>query len=306
MENSIVITSSELVEHTVLSRKLTEAKFRRDLLERKGANKDDMHVQGLVKQIAEIDARLKPLDEKLKRVELISLMPSRAEIIALTAEIEQNSRDKLEEAMRARNGPVYELLNKRAEYTRANYENREQIARLTVLANCLPRKEAEKMKALLESNANDVVDISSLSDEKKAELVTALGRIGMPAKLEESKLSVDKKKVDGIAQIVWDREISKHLVEKSESAYVFWVDKKNEQAWDENEKKISEISRKIQIMLAKSQGGALDDDGKMEFEGVQKQYIELKQKRAELASKNGELSVALPLLRRDEIKVYAP
>jgi len=211
MEEMISITSQDLAEHANLIRKRNEAEFRKDFLLRKGAKEGEEHIIALSKQVEEIEARLAPVEEKLKKVDIITVVPNRAEITALTAEVGQHPKEKLDEALKSKKGEVYELLKKRAAYTKANYENREQIARLVILINSLARKEAQNMKAIVESNASEVVDVSSLAEGQRQDLINTLGRIGVYVYISGGKLNLDKKKLSGPEMISWAGEVQKKV-----------------------------------------------------------------------------------------------
>ena len=153
MDEPIVITSTDLADYTVLSRKRHETMFKREFLLRNGAKAEDNHVAALGTMLGELDAKVKPIEEKIKAVDLITVVPKRAEIIALTEQVNQQPREQLDGAIRTKSGPVYELMKKRSELTHKNYERREDIARLTILLNMLPRKEAQGLRTVIESNA---------------------------------------------------------------------------------------------------------------------------------------------------------
>jgi hypothetical protein len=291
VETTIILTSSDLVDHTVLSRKKTETVFRRDFLIRHGAKPEEPHVAALVTMLAELEGKLKPLEDKLRTVDLLTLVPHRAQLLSLAAEVNQHSREQLDEALKTKSGPVYELLKQRAAITRANYDRREEIARLTILLNTLPRHEAERLRTIIESGTNDEVSVSTLANEQQQELVNLLGRVGLVAFISNNQLTLDKKKVDGLQFLSWAGEIPKPL---QGSQTTGWVSKDQLTNWDENEKHIAEVSRKIQMMMAQSQANKLDDAQQKEFDALQTLYLELRARRQTLAHVTPPISVTLP------------
>lgn len=294
MEEEFRINSSDLVEHANLSRKRAEAIFRKDFLVRKGAKEEDELIKAMQAQIEEIDGKFEPLDKKLKGVDILTVVPNRAEIIALTNELAQYSKEELDEALKAKQGVIYDLLKKRAFYTKVNYDNREQIARITILLNMLPRKEAESLRTIMESNANETVDVSVLDDGQKKELVNCMGRAGIFAFISANMLNLDKKKVAGPEILSWPGEIEKKICEARGLKKTVWVRKDFDLQWEENEKKLAQVGTRIQVMITKSQAEPMNEEELKEFDTIQRQYINLKAKRDELVSSKEELAVFLP------------
>jgi hypothetical protein len=289
VENTIVISSLDLVEHVSLARKRNEAKFRVDFLIRKGASENDEHVSALKKQIENIESKFRPIDERMSKVDIISIVPNREEIDALTNEISQHTAHELDEALKTKKGDVYELLKKRAQYTKSNYDNKEQIARFTILMNSLPRKEAEILKTIVESNTTDFVDVSCFDDKKQKDLTDTMNRLGIFATINNGKL-MPKREEQKI-----ENEIQKEFVDVGGLMKTAWVQKDNEAQWDENEKKIAYTSKQIQIYMAKIHAQELTEEQRAEFELMQKEYIELKQKRNEIGDVNNSVWVSLPI-----------
>jgi len=292
VEETVVISSADLVEHVNLSRKKTEAQFRREFLIRKGALESDEHVQALKKQLDEIETKFGTVASKISKVDILTVVPNREEITSITNEIEQHPKEKLDEALKTKNGDVYELLKKRAAYTKNNYENREQIARLTILLNMLPRKEAENLRNIMEARANEVVDVSSLESARQKDMVDLMGRVGVCAYIASGRLSLEK--IAEEQALSWPQEVEKKYSDVGGIIKTAWVRKDLEAQWDQNEQKISELSRKIQICMTKSHADPLSDSQQIEFEAMQKEYIQLRQMREELGSKDEHFSVALP------------
>lgn len=293
MDETIIITSADLSEHAMLLRKKTETAFRINFLLRKGSSEQDSHVQSLKKQLTEVEDMLGPISKKIEKVDILTVVPNRRDIDELTSKIENYSKEQLDEAMKSKSGDVYELLKKRAVYTKSNYENKETVARLTILLNKLARSQSQILKNVIEAGAEDDVDLSSINEAQRQDLVTMLGRIGKVAYVTDGRLTLDKKKVDGIEYLSWPGEIKKTVCAKGEAAKVLWIPKERDERWEENEKELAEVARKIQIMITKRQAIELDEDQQNEFENLQKRYIELRRMRNNLASQDEKISVSL-------------
>ena len=307
VDGNITITSTDLVDYTALYRKRHETLFRHDYLARHSGGPEDAALGELKSQLAEIEAKLKPLEERIRQVDLVMVVPKRADLISINSEINQHSREELDAALKSRSGPVFELLKKRADITRQNYERREEIARLTILLNMLPRTQAEALRTVVESNALQEVTIAALASEQQQEMVTLLGRLGVPAFAAEGLLSLDKKKADDINALRWVEEIPKSVggaVGSNGSA--LWVPKDRMTEWEENEKHLSEIGRKIQTKLAKSQADGLGEEEQKEFESLQSLYLELRTRRHAIANVKGPLCVSLPKSEKPPVRADVP
>ena len=306
MEAPIVITNSELVDYTVLYRKHKETVFRRDFLARHGTGKDDPATSALNTQLSDIESKLKPIEERIRQVDLVMVVPRRADLIAINAEINQHSREALDTALKSRAGPVFELLKKRAEITKQNYERREEIARVTILLNMLPRAEAESLRTLVESNSMNDVTVASLGAEQQQELVTLLGRLNVMAYVSNNLLTLDKKKVDGRECVTWPGEVSVSVGNSGSAGMNFWIGKNKLKEWEENEKHLTEVGRKIQMKLAQSQAGGLDDAGQKEFESLQQIYLELRGRRYSIADTKPALAVSLQKVEKPPTHAGVP
>jgi len=292
VEETVVISSADLVEHVNLSRRKTESGFRRDFLIRMGALETDEHVQALKKQIEELDVKFRGVDEKISRVDILTVIPNRAEITSLSNEIEQHPKEKLDEALRTKKGEVYELLKKRSAYTKNNFDNREQIAKLTILLNMLPRKEAEGLRNVMEASANEVIDVSSIEGARQKDLIDIMGRLGVCAYITSGRLTLEKKAEE--QTLSWPQEVQKKYSDVGGIVKTAWVRKDMEEQWDANERSISEVSRKIQICMTRSHADPLNDAQQLAFENMQKEYIGLRQKREEIGASDGQFSISLP------------
>jgi hypothetical protein len=159
---------------------------------------------------------------------------------------------------------------------------------------------------VVESNALQDVTISTLSEEHQAEVVTLLGRLGMVAYIANGLLTLDKKKVEGSPSRSYLPEVAKSTNSGGNANTVYWIPSDKMGEWDENEKHLSELGRKIQTCLAKSQADKLSDDEQKEFESLQTLYLELRMRRNLIANVRGPLMVEMPKSEKPPVRAGVP
>ncbi len=292
-ERTIIISSRDLVDHTVLARKKNELRFRNELLLKSGAKEGDMHIKAVAEELVSVEAKLAPLEEKLSVADMITFVPHRKEIGEFTSKINQYSRAELDIAVKSKAGEAFELMKKRAVLVKGNYERREDVARLTILLNTFPRKEGEGLRMLIEEGTGADVDVSFLPKEKQQELVNLTARIGKQCCVYSGSFSLDKKKAES-AELKAADEIQKTVA----GGRVVWVEAGKLAAFDENEKNLNLVLAKIQSKTAEKQARTLTEEEQVYFDKLQTDYLEAQRKRAELA-RGTDLNETAKLYRKN-------
>ncbi|MCX8175164.1 MAG: hypothetical protein N3E51_03085 [Candidatus Micrarchaeota archaeon] len=291
-ERTVIISSRELVEHAVLSRKRNELAFKKDLLVKSGAKEGDLHLKAVCDEIAAVEEKLAPIGEKLAVADLISIVPKRKEIAELTEKINRYSRPELERAVRSKEGEAYELMKRRAVIVRENYERREDIARLTILLNTLPRKEAESLRAVIEEGSGSDVDVSFLPKEKQQQLLNLASRLGRDCCIYAGSFSVDKKKV-AFSDMKPRQEVERIIMGRR-----IWIDAAMAGEFDENEKALAKLLSAIQAKGAEKQARELSGEENAYFEKAQHEYLSALSKRAEFM-KEAELGETAKVYKKE-------
>ncbi|MCX6769712.1 MAG: hypothetical protein NT051_03460 [Candidatus Micrarchaeota archaeon] len=291
-DRTIIISSRELVDHTVLVRRRNELEFKRDFLLRTGAKPGDLHLKAIDDELFIVGEKLHPIDEKLSVVDMITLVPNRKEIGEYTERINNFSREQLDSAVRSKSGEAYELMKKRAVLVKNNYERKEDIARLTILLNTAPRKEAEAIRALVEEGQGEDADVSFFQKETRQELVNLASRIGRQCCVIAGSLSMDKKKVDS-AELKPADEVMRLIAGNKR----VWIEAGRLAEFEENEKSLTVLLGKLQAKNAEKQTRELTEEETVYIDKIQNDYIAAKQKRSELA-RGLELSETAKLYRK--------
>ncbi|MBS3068984.1 hypothetical protein J4441_01325 [Candidatus Micrarchaeota archaeon] len=261
-EETVIITNRELVDYTLLTRKKNENEFRHGFLLRNGAKEDDFHVRALGDLVGEIEAKLKPIREKLEVVDLVAIVPRRKEIEGITSEINSHSKAELDEAITKKAGDVYGKMKQRAALTRGNFDRREDIARLTVLANSLPRSDCEALCRMVESSEGEAVDVGTLSEGKRKEISLLAARLGC-------RLNVDGTRLVRVELQKEGAETERTIVGRGS----VWVANEKLAEFDENEKKIGLFGRQMQERTAQRQVRTFEGEEQKAFDELQRQYI---------------------------------
>ncbi|VVB99250.1 Uncharacterised protein [uncultured archaeon] len=295
-DRTVIISSRELVDHTVLSRKRNELAFKRDFLLRTGAKDGDLHLKAITDELSSLEEKLKPLGEKLSVADLLTVVPGRKEITEFTEKINQYSRPELDNAVKNKSGEAYELMKKRAMFVKNNFERREDIARLTIMLNTMPRKEAETLRQLIEEGQGGDVDVSFLPKEKQQQLINLTARLGRPCCVYAGSFSLDKKKVES-AELRAADEVMRTLP----GGRAIWVEAGKAASFDANEKEIAQLLGKIQSKTAEKQARQLTEEESVYFDKVQNDYIAALGKRAEIV-KGIDLSETAKVYKKESYK----
>ena len=295
-ERTVIISSRELVDHAVLSRKRNELSFKRDFLLRSGAKEGDLHLKAINEELSSVEQKLAPVAEKLSVADMITLVPNRKEIDEFTLRINQYARGELDLAIREKKGEAYELMKKRAALVKNNYERREDVARLTILLNSFPRKDGEAIRGMVEEGSGADADVSFVPREKQQELVNLTSRLGRPSCIYAGSFSLDKKKAD-MAELKSANEVERTIT----GGRRVWVDDSKLIEFDENEKRIAQLLGRIQAKGAEKTARSLTDEETVNFDRSQTDYLEALNRRGQLV-KGLELNESAKIYKKGSWK----
>jgi hypothetical protein len=282
-DRTVIISSQELVDHTVLSRKKNELAFKRDFLLKTGAKPEDLHLHAIESELSSVEEKLRPLENKLSELDMVTVLPHRKEIGEFTSEINQFSRPELDLAVKAKSGTAYELMRKRAALVKNNYEKRDDIARLTIMLNNMPRKDSLALRGLIEDGSGEDADVSFMPKEKQQELLNLTSRLGRQCCVFAGSFSIDKKKID-TSELKPSDEVSRTLV----NGRTVWVEASKVFEFDSNEKEIATILAKMQAKNAEKQARAFNEEETVYLEKLQSDYLAARSRRATIV-KGAEL-----------------
>jgi hypothetical protein len=291
-DRTVIVSSQELLDHTVLSRKKNELAFKRDFLLKSGAKTGDLHLRAVEDELFLVEEKLRPLERKLADLDLLTLLPHRREIGEFTESINKFSRPELDLAVKNKSGSAYDYMKKRALLVKGNYEHREDIARLTIMLNNMPRRDAESIRSLIEEGSGNDVDVSFLPKEKQQELLDLASRIGRQCCVFAGSFSLDKKKID-TSELKPSDEVARTL---PNGRRVF-VNADKAFEFDANEKEIATLLAKMQAKNAEKQARSLNEEETVYLDKLQSDYIAARNRRASLV-KGMELTETAKVYRK--------
>jgi len=281
---SVSITQNELIAYAVLNRRAKELRFKKNFFLRNGATPEDVHVKALIETLNETEEELTIIKNKITAAGIMPIMLHRKEIEELSEKIKSYTPEDVMEAVRKKHGDLYDILRKRSELSRKNFEFKEEIAELTLLLNSIPLDLGEEIRAFVESSGessggctrqeSNGIELEGVPEEKISRIVTLMARMGINVRQdgdkivpsEESILSEEPRTVNG--RKVWIR-----------SEYV--------KRFDEVEKELDKVVKGIQAITTKKQVEPLTHDEKKRFEELQKRYVKLVSEREHII--NGDI-----------------
>ncbi|MBI5051273.1 hypothetical protein HZC08_00795 [Candidatus Micrarchaeota archaeon] len=237
------VTIHELARIIELRKKLNETNFKIAALRLKMINSQDLR-----NEASAIQEEIGKIERELNSGGIEILIPNSDKLEKLNSEIGTYTEQQILEAMGSKAGKLYELLVERAKITKANYGNRYEIAKISLLAN--KHKEA---KTMLSGNNAEMANQKVLEIAQR--IVKRLGIAGVsePSIADEAEVLIDNRK--------------------------FWVPSALLKQAGENGEKIGRINAKIQLKNAERQVKKFSEEEEKEFEKMQGEYLALLRER---------------------------
>lgn len=195
------------------------------------------------------------------------IQPDRARISEFDNQLSEFSKDEILDSMMSRKGDAYTLLLERGDIIKRNFENRHNIAKISLLVAGLDKDKREKLCGSIDdAGFEGSVELSGLAKGKAANLATLLARISIKAGgSEESALRSHKE--EKIVHIGGER---------------VWVTTEVSEKLSKNLSMMQELNKKIQLKNAQRQITVFSDDEEKEFESLQQEYLKLLKEQDDL------------------------
>lgn len=180
------------------------------------------------------------------------------------------SPDQIREATIHRNGPAYELLSQRTKITRANHENRLEIAKLHIAMNSLCKEERDALAEALRNGALDApLKVETAEAPTRRKLARFMRRCGIACRFSGNAL-------------VADSEAEDEEVRMMVANAAVWVSEEVKARLDENLKRLHQVGSRVQLKNAERQVRVFSDGEEKEFESLQQEYLTLLKEQDEL------------------------
>ena len=234
-------------------------------------------------EINAIEQSIQAIEKKVTELSVLIVSPNGKKLEDLTAKLKGLPQDQIKEAMKIRDGLVYHLLKERSDIIRANYENRLEVSKLSILCSSMI---AERRIAITEAITSGIIttpiDVSSLEESKVKVLLRSLNRCGIKCKVVDGKIVTQETTPEE------DEKIVDHLGTK------IWIASSLKPQFDENVAKIQQVNVKIQLKNAERQIRQFSEAEQKEFDSLQMDYLGLiKQKDDILKNYEEESSISI-------------
>jgi hypothetical protein len=244
-----------------LTKKRAELEFGRNVL---GQN-TDFEIGQIGKAHAELSGKA--------RVEII--VPQAEKLEELQKIIAGFSNDDLREALKIRDGKVYHFLTERGRIVKRNFENRMEIAKISIIASKAHAEEREALVRAIKKGALDgTLNVKSIDDKMRKTLVRLMVRCGIPAQLSGDEIKSGDAETGEVRMEVSNRGI--------------WIDKSLKPKLEENVKRMREINSVIQLKNAERQIKTFNNDEETQFSSLQRQYLDLLKEQDDILKEYNE------------------
>lgn len=266
------ITPNDVSEFIRLKKVRAELVFKKEYFLNSGTNRDA--APEVEKELANIESQLSRLEQKFKAANFSVTSPNEGRISALNEKINSYPHSEVASALRSKSGPLYSLLLERGGLIKQNFEARDEIGKINIIAYKLsdgPREivlSALKEGKLAEGKKLDV------GDEKK---ILAIARIFRRLGIIGSISEVACGSVDGIEEAEVNVENKK-----------VWVPSSALAGFTSNMESIRKLHTAIQLKNAERQIRKFDDAEEKDFEKTQHDFLALLKQRDEFLKEHVE------------------
>lgn len=188
-------------------------------------------------------------------------IPNQDKIADYTQKLVEYTNEEIISALSSKTGEVYDLLKQRGKYLKNNYENRENIAKLSILLAKIDKQTTESiLTAVRTGTISSPISFKKTDEFHKDRISLFLQRMGVKQQLEDTA----KDDESDVSEVVV--EISNRKV---------WVSKKLSERLSEILKKMQDINPKLQLKNAERQIREFDDEEEKQFSSMQQEYLKL-------------------------------
>ena len=248
------LTLKDVVNLLELGKKRAELAFRIEI------SKDEEKAQ-YIERLQSIQGNLNVLSGRVEKAGIVIPTPFESEIATLNESLSQMSASQIHEAMKKREGELFEKLAQRGAITKRNFENRENIAKLSLLLPKIEKDVCEKiLDAIKRGSIQDAIPMLNTNQEISNKIAALLGRLGLKCKIEEASLLASQE-ANEVEVIIQNKKV--------------WVASGLHEKINKNKESLYNISSKIQLKNAVRQIKEFSEEEEKEFSDMQNEYLKL-------------------------------
>jgi hypothetical protein len=255
------LTLKDVVNFLELGKKRAELSFRIEI------SKDEDKAQ-YSEKLKSIQEGLDVLSERLEKAGITIPTPFESRIASLNESLSEVSATQIHDAMKNREGELFQKLAQRGAITKKNFENRENIAKLSLL---LPKIEKDVREKILDSikhgSIQDAIPMLNTNQNISSKIAAILGRIGLKCRIEEGSL-IASQEANEVEVEVQNKKV--------------WVAHGLHEKLNKNKESLYNISSKIQLKNAVRQIKQFTEEEEKEFAAMQNEYLKLLKEQDEL------------------------
>lgn len=239
-----------------LNKRKAELEFQKKVLGHE--NESEMRV--ISKAIAELSCKVAGTD---------IVVPYQDSLDSLQKVLESFSPSEIRESLKIRDGKVYAALAERGRIVKRNFENRLEIAKLSlIIAKLSPEERAPFASAVRKGSIDSPLQAKSIDESLLKTASRLMTRCAMPAAVS--------------GHIIQGAEAETVEVRMEVSNRSIWIDKSLRPKLEENLKKMTAVNSLIQLRNAERQIKSFSDAEENGFSDLQRQYLELLKEQDEI------------------------
>jgi hypothetical protein len=255
----VEITPRELARLIELNKKKAELEFKSSAL---GAD--------CGKELRAITSNASEIAAKARAAGVDMIFPNETRLLELGGALSAFSPQQMKEALLARAGPAYGLLMQRGVLVKQNYENRFEIAKLSLALAHMPSHDRDIMTAIVRSGSFEgTLQLTFTREQLVGDAAKYMRRCGIGCAASGRSLTADPQAARG--------EVRMDLANRN-----VWVTEAVKSQLEENLKKIGALNAGIQLKNAERQIKQFSEPEEEEFVALQRQFLDLLKQQDEL------------------------
>lgn len=258
-----VLRVSDVVAFLELTKTRAELSFRLAVSE----NEDEK--TEIRKKLESVQGKISRIYGLIDRADVALAIPNESRIAQLNDGLSGHSPHEILEAMKQKQGEIYGKLCARGEFSKRNYANRENIAKLSIFISTFQKEVRNAVVSCVRAGSVEgSIMLINVDERGKKKLAAFLARLGILARVEENMLVPS--------------EHAGYEVELEMANRKVWVQANVSEQLIGNISNMKQVSSRIQLKNAVRQIKEFSEEEEKEFASMQNQYLSLLKEQDEL------------------------